>query len=439
MATPTRQDLSSLVGKASVDPRVYTDPDIFRLEMDRVWSRSWVFVAHESQIPEVGDFITTTVATRPVIVSRHKDGSVKVFYNRCAHKGVKLLKETCGNRRSHRCPYHGWVYDTDGAFVSRQQESDYAGTGMEKGCTALSIRNLPRVASYRGFVFASLAQDGPDLTDWLGGAASSFDNLIDRAPAGELKVEGGVLRYMHTCNWKMLLENISDNLHAPVAHRSAIQPAKELAAAVPEGESKPLELDMILPFGSSYRFFSDSGMTLLPHGHSYTGGTISIHSDYPEDPAYMAAMHAAHGKERTAEILSVNRHNTVVYPSVSIKVAVQTIRVYRPISVNRTIQETYTLRLGGAPDEIFRRSVLYNQMIFSPGSVAGHDDYECYERMMESASAEPDPTPVSMHRQYSETAEVPPPNGETRLSGTSEGVFRHEFRTWKDLMTREDV
>ena len=227
----------------------------------------------------------------------------------------------------------------------------------------------------------------------------------------------------------MLLENVSDNLHAPVTHRSAIQPARELAAALGPGEPRPPELDMLLPFGSSYEFFADSGMTLLPNGHSWSGGRQSIHSAYPEDPDYLAALHAAVGEARTREILAVNRHNTVIYPGLGIKCALQTVRVYRPLAVDRTLQETWTLRLEGAPDSLFRRSVLYNRLVFSPASIAGHDDHACYRRMMAAATAAGPGMPVSLHRLAAEDD-----NAEDRAawqtSGTSEAVFRHEFRAW---------
>lgn len=426
-------DPEALVHGDAVDPRVYTDPAVFSLEMQRLWARSWLYVGHESQVPGSGDFLTTTLATRPVILCRDDDGALQVLYNRCAHKGAQLLCEPGGQRRNLQCPYHGWTYALDGRLIARQRDSDYAGTSFASGRPETSLRRLPGVASYRGFVFARIAPDGPALEDWLGPACSSFDNLVERSPRQRLRVEGGVLRYLHACNWKMLVENVSDNLHAPVTHRSAIQPAREMAAALVPGETRPPELDMLLPFGSSYDFFAASGMTLLPNGHSWTGGTQSIHSAYPEDPEYLAAMHAAVGEARTREILAVNRHNTVIYPGLSIKCALQTLRVYRPLAVDRTLQETWTLRLEGAPDSLFRRSVLYNRLVFSPASIAGHDDHACYRRLMASASAAGPGVPVSLHRLAAD-ADAPEGTREWQTSGTNEAVFRHAFRAWLDGM-----
>ncbi|MFM7786122.1 MAG: aromatic ring-hydroxylating oxygenase subunit alpha [Gammaproteobacteria bacterium] len=422
-------DPARLVHGDAVDPRVYTEPSIFALEMQRLWARSWLYVGHESKVPTAGDFLTTTLATRPVILCRGEDGALQVFHNRCAHKGTQLLCEASGQRRNLQCPYHGWTYALDGRLIARQRGEDYAGTAFASGSSETALQRLPGIASYRGFVFARITPAGPSLEDWLGPACSSFDNLVERSPAQALRVEGGALRYLHQCNWKMLLENVSDNLHAPVTHRSAIQPAREIAAALGAGEPRPPELDMILPFGSSYDFFADSGMTLLPNGHSWTGGTQSIHSAYPEDADYLAAMHAAVGEARTREILAVNRHNTVIYPGLSIKCALQTVRVYRPIAVDRTLQETWTLRLLGAPNTLFRRSLRYNQLVFSPASIAGQDDHECYRRMMAAASAAGPGVPVSLHR-LAAGADAPTDAREWQTSGANEAVFRHEFRAW---------
>ena len=116
-------DPEALVHGDAVDPRVYTDPAVFSLEMQRLWARSWLYVGHESQVPGSGDFLTTTLATRPVILCRDDDGALQVLYNRCAHKGAQLLCEPGGQRRNLQCPYHGWTYALDGRLIARQRDS----------------------------------------------------------------------------------------------------------------------------------------------------------------------------------------------------------------------------------------------------------------------------------------------------------------------------
>lgn len=222
-------------------------------------------------------------------------------------------------------------------------------------------------------------------------------------------------------------------MHPAVTHQSAWQPAKQLGQSFDEG-TKPLEISMLEPFGSSYDFFDSIAMTVCSLGHSYAGGSASIHSTDVEKE-YLLKMEDAYGKEKTRDILSMNRQNTVIYPSIAFKSALQTIRIYRPLAVNKTIQETWTYKLKGAPDRLLENSVAYNQLIFSPSSIAGHDDYEAYHRIQHGLQTQASDW-VSQHRYLGDDVEN---NDQSRTGkGTSDIVFRHEFEAWKHYMTMDD-
>lgn len=118
------------------------------------------------------------------------------------------------------------------------------------------------------------------------------------------------------------------------------------------------------------------------------GGEASIHTDYSDIPGYMEAMEASYGEDGMKKILSQNRHNTVFYPSFTAKDAIQAIRVVRPIAVNKTVIETHHFRLKGAPEEMFRRTLLYSRLINSNASMVGPDDWDCYRRMQEGLVSE---------------------------------------------------
>ena len=110
--------LAGLVADDRVHRDVYIDPEVFQLEMERLWSRTWIYVGHASQVPNAGDFITADIAAKPVIMVRHTDGKVRVLMNRCAHKGTKVVYDTAGNTgKTFRCPYHAWTYRTDGTLL----------------------------------------------------------------------------------------------------------------------------------------------------------------------------------------------------------------------------------------------------------------------------------------------------------------------------------
>lgn len=428
--------IARLIEPGRVHRRVYTDPELFDLEMERIFARAWIYVGHESQVGEPGSYYATSIGRQPVIMVRHRDGRVHVLHNRCAHKGAQLVGDRAGKLKVLRCAYHGWVYDTDGSIKTIPQEAGYAGSGFGREHPCASLKPVARVDSYRGFVFASLSPEGPDLTSWLGATRAMFDNAVDRAPEGEIELTGGCLRYVHDANWKMLLENITDNMHPMVTHASAVQPARRMLAEFDADALKPFALSALQPFGEPYDFFDEIGMTVCGNGHSYSGGSLSIHSAYPEDPEYLAALEAVHGPERTREILAVKRHNIVIYPSLSFKCALQTIRVYRPLAVDRTIQETWTFRLKGAPEAMLQRAILYNRLVFSPTSIAGHDDYEVYHRMqrgLQSAGGDW----ISMHRHAGR--DQANADGTLSAPGSSEIVVRHEFDTWRRYMCAEQI
>ena len=427
---PGNEEIAALVEPDRVHKRVYTDPAIFELEMARIWGNAWVYIGHESQLKTPGDYFTTTIGRQSVIVTRHNDNNVYVLYNRCAHKGAQVVSDGCGHAKQLRCAYHGYVFDTDGSLLHIPREEGYASSTFGRDNPMTDIRQVARVELYRGFIFANQSKQGPDLASWLGPAITSLDNAVDRSPVGEIEITGGILRYEHDANWKILLENVSDNMHPTVTHQSTWQPAKQLAKEFP-GNEKPLALAMLEPFGSSYEFFDEIAMTTCGNGHTWSGGNATIHIGYPRESKYVQDMIAAYGEEKTDRILSMNRQNTIVYPSIAFKSALQTIRVYRPIAVDKTVQETWTFKLNGVSDDMLHTSVLYNQLIFSPFSMAGHDDYEAYHRIQHGLQTKASEW-VSQHRHFGRDRQNG--DGVSQAPGTSDIVFRHEFEAWKNYM-----
>ncbi len=424
--------IRALVQDDQVHRDAYLDPEIFDLEMEMLFPRTWIYVGHESQVPNPGDFFTCDIGREPVMMIRHTDGSVRVLRNRCAHKGARLVTETHGNAgRFLRCPYHAWTYRTDGSLLAIPLKNAYETTRFQDCSAAKGLAPAAAVQSYRGFVFCRLSEEGPDFDAYFGGSLSSIDYMADRSPEGELEIAGGVLRYVHDCNWKMFVENLNDTMHPMVAHASAAGTAKRLWADKPEDAVKPMAIEQLLPFAASYEFFDKMGVRVYENGHGYSGVNFSIHSSYSKMPEYEAAMIAGHGAERARDVLGTVRHNTVYYPTLTIKGAIQSIRVARPIAVDKTLIESWTFRLKGAPDALLQRTMTYSRLINSPMSIVGHDDRYCYRNIQEGLRAEGNEW-VSLHRDFS-----PDEIGATDLStnGTSEISMRHQFRAWAKYMT----
>jgi phenylpropionate dioxygenase-like ring-hydroxylating dioxygenase large terminal subunit len=363
---------------------------------------------------------------------RQPDGAVRVLHNRCAHKGTQLVADGAGNAgRFFRCPYHAWTYQLDGAPLAIPLKSGYEGTRLRECESGQGLEAVAHTAVYRDFVFARLADAGPGFEEYFGEVLRAIDNLVDRSPVGRLQVAGGVLRSIVRCNWKMVLENVNDTVHPMSTHESATRAANSVWQGRPADAPKPMAMEQILPFGAGYDFFDRMGGRVYPNGHSVLGIHFSIHSGYAALPEYEAAMRDAHGPERAAEILQRSPQNAILFPGLAVKSSPQAIRVIRPLAVDRTLIEAWSLRVEGGPDLLLQRATTYNRLVFSPMSMVAHDDLHLFERMQRGLRAGRNEW-VSLHRNF-ERAELE--GGTREVGGTNELLMRNQFRAWVRFMT----
>src|SRR5581483_7471518 len=217
-------DFAELVKPDRVSRRLYRDPTIFDLEMQRIFGRAWLYLAHESQLPNEGDYVTAWMGRQPVLVIRHPDGNVHVLHNRCPHRGAMVVTDERGNTgKTIRCGYHGWTFRTNGELLLAPMRDAYAGRYDLTDHACFGLARVPRVTCYRGFIFASLAAPHdplPGLLEFLGETRRCLDMVVDRAPDGEVDVSGGVHKYIVRGNWKSQMENLNDNYHPPFSHAS---------------------------------------------------------------------------------------------------------------------------------------------------------------------------------------------------------------------------
>ena len=424
--------VAALVKPDAVHRDVYTDQQIYQLEMKHLFRNTWVFVGHDSQVPNVGDYYTTQIGDQPVIMVRDKDGDVRVLLNRCAHKGARVVSAAQGHCDKYfSCPYHGWTYHLDGSLRGQPLPKGYAKTCVNKTRAGEGLIRLKNTENYRGFVFTRICETGIGFHEYFDDSLSSIDNMVDRSPEGRLEVAGGTLRYLHNCNWKMFVENLNDNMHPMVAHASSAGTAKRLWDEIGDDGPMPMVIEQFAPFVAGYKFMDEMGVKIYPNGHSYTGVNISIHSNYSPVPEYDERMIAAYGKDRAEAILGEVRHNTVYYPALTIKGAIQAIRVARPLGPDKTILESWTFRLAGAPKELLERTLMYSRLINAPTSVVGHDDLHCYRAIQEGLAADGNEW-VSLHRAYDAEAEDPVSGV---YNGHNEVSMRGQFKAWKNFMT----
>lgn len=210
-------DASFLLG------RVMTDPEIYDLELDRVFARNWIAVAHETEVPHAGDYVLRHIGEDQVIVSRAEDGQIHILLNSCSHRRMALCRADFGNATHFRCPYHGFVYKNSGELVGVPAVTKAYGTVLDKSRLGL----VPaRTETYDGLVFGCFDPDAPPLLEYLGDMAWYLDLLLARTPGG-MEVVGPPQRFRVQANWKLAAENfVGDAYHAFVAHEFAMKTAQ---------------------------------------------------------------------------------------------------------------------------------------------------------------------------------------------------------------------
>ncbi len=232
------RSIAELVEPDRVHRTVYTDQEIFDREIEQIFEKIWVYCGHESQVKAPGDYYTVQIGRQPMIMVRDRAGAINVLHNRCPHRGVELCGALSGNTgSSFVCSYHAWSFHLDGSIRGIPLPQGYEGTRMNSANPDCSMKRAARVGIYRGFVFASLAGDGPTLEEFLGDARIAFDDMCDRSPEGEVEIVPVCHRVIQHSNWKFFMENQLDALHPSVTHQSTGASASKIERRL-QGEGR---------------------------------------------------------------------------------------------------------------------------------------------------------------------------------------------------------
>jgi phenylpropionate dioxygenase-like ring-hydroxylating dioxygenase large terminal subunit len=432
-------ELRARIRPGRVHRSLYADAELFALEMARIFGRAWIYVGHESQVPGPGDFCATRIGLKPMLMVRQGDGAIRVLHNQCAHRGAMVVAAEAGHADEFRCCYHGWCYGTDGRLKSAPLLNGYP-ADFDPADPRLSM-NEARSANYRGFVFATLAADGPSLEEFLGPMTRSFDDMVDRAPDGAIEIAGGVFKHAYDGNWKLYLENLCDAAHPNFVHQSSIEAARAQSDDVPSDGAGEIAIRQMRQNGAPLSFWqSQVGIWTYARGHSYLG---DYHDDAKlvaaledaEFKEYRATLEARHGRARTKEILDERRWNSNVYPNLSFMSQFQQLRVVHPLSATRTVVYTYNFRLKGAPPALFRRTIAFANTVNGTGSLVLTDDLETYNRIRMGLSSE-----GAEWLQIGRGLLTDEDDGDGARRGrdsTSEVFIRNMFDAWLAYMTDE--
>lgn len=301
---------------------VFTDPDIFELEMKYIFEGNWVYVAHESQIPEINDYFTTYIGRQPIVITRSKDNELNALINACAHRGATLCRRKHGNRGSFTCPFHGWTFNNKGKLLKVKDEktTEYPVQFNTNGSHDLT--KVARFENYKGFLFASLNPDVMPLADYLGETKVIIDQIVDQAPDG-IEILSGNSSYIYNGNWKLQMENGADGYHVSSVHWNYLatmgrRHEEGTKAVDAQGWSK-----------------SVNGVYGFENGHILLW-TNTLNPEVRPVYANRDDLVERLGEEK-ADLIIKQTRNLGLYPNVYLMDQFSTqIRVTRPISVDKT-------------------------------------------------------------------------------------------------------
>jgi len=421
MTVAAHPRFGALIKEDAVHRRVYTDPEIFAEEMRRIFGRTWVFIGHESEIPNAGDFKTDEIAGQPIIMVRDVDGGVRVLFNRCMHRGAVVCELVSGNTTHFRCPYHAWTYKTNGDLAIVPNRELF---GPDFHLEEWGLRSVPRVDSYGGFVFASLSPSGIALDEHLGRARHYIDVMLARSPAAAIQATRP-LKYGYPGNWKFQIENMSDNYHAIYVHASAFGVRADM------GKNGATHVYGTMPESRDLARVERA----FGHGHGVLDyqGTRLIVTEPERYPAYYAALRQRHGEEPARELARTDIH-VMIYPNLILHTNYNHYRVIRPIAVDRTEINTYPCRLVGATAEVNEALVAATALHVSPAGRVQVDDLEAFARVQKGLAVEAvEWVLFKMHGIDEHVNEY----GELECRNLSEMIPRGYYREWLRLMSQE--
>ena len=357
------------LGRFRVHRSAMVSPAVHELERQRIFDRCWLYLGHESEVPNPGDYARRVVAERPLFFARTRGGELAVFHNTCPHRGALVCRTDRGNTEAFRCFYHAWTFDTSGALIGVPDVDGY-GPDFDRG--EMGLRS-PRFDSYRGFVFVCFDRGTEPLREYLAGAAEYLDLVADQDPGG-MRVIPGSNRYSIKANWKLLAENSVDAYHTPFTHRSFFD---YMAAA---GGGDPSAVGERRGLGRSL----GNGHGVMENDAAFGRPVATWHPCYGEEVrAEMQGIKdeliARHGRDKALRMCEKTR-NLLIFPNLIVNdIMAVTIRVFQPTGPAGMDVTAWQLVPAGEAGARLRRRLDSFLTFLGPGGFATPDDVEVVE------------------------------------------------------------
>ena len=355
-----------------VDRKIFTDEHIYHEELKQIFGRCWLYLAHESELPQPGSYLTVLMGTTPIIVCRNSDNKIYAHINSCRHRGNTLCRTDRGETKAFKCPYHAWVYDLAGQLVGVPGEKQLYGSKLDK--SKWGLIPVAQISVYKGLIFATLDNMAPTLDEYLGDMRWGLDILLDQ---GELIAVPGTMRWVMNTNWKFPSDNGGGDIyHHFATHRSAYLAGHHDGDGVTDG-SKQLKLSDI---------FKIKGFTMVTeYGHGYNADYIndridgdSSLSEWRKNPEVQKKM----GNLKN----NIHRANQNIFPNLFVSTGARELIIRNPIGPTRTEFRKTLLIDKNADPKTQRAQVRNSNRHFGPSGLAEQDDGENWEQCTFGAS-----------------------------------------------------
>jgi p-cumate 2,3-dioxygenase alpha subunit len=345
-----------------------TSQELFDLEQERIFERCWLYLGHESEVPNPGDFLRRTVAGRPLLFIRGNDGQIRAFYNTCTHRGALICRQDQGHAEVFQCFYHAWSFNTAGELVGLPDEAGY-GAGFDRAERAL--RQPPRLAHYRGLYFVSFNPNVVDLPTYLGGAREYIDLVMDQAESG-MRIVPGSNKYAIRANWKLLAENSLDGYHGLPTHQTYWEYMQSLGVNTTRDLSRSRARDL----GNGHAVIESPAPYGRPIAH---WSPLFGEAAKPEIERIRARLVERYGPERAERMASTIR-NLLIYPNLVLNDIMSiTVRIFWPVQPDLMEVTAWEMAPAEEREDLLARRLDSFLTFLGPGGFATPDDTEALE------------------------------------------------------------
>ncbi|ULP41586.1 aromatic ring-hydroxylating oxygenase subunit alpha [Mycobacterium lentiflavum] len=361
---------------------IFNDQEVFEAELDRIFTNTWVFVAHASEIPNPGDFVQRRIGLDPVIVTRDGDGEIHVLSNYCRHRGTQVCQTDTGNSRFFTCPYHGWTYSNNGDLVGTPAMQRAYGRRLDP--KQWGLLRAAKVDSRQGFIFASLSPDVPSLEEYLGGGGWMLDLITGLHPDG-MRVAGPPERYKLRADWKTAAENFAGDVYHLMSLHFSVEEIHLF-----EGLRVNCEIGRAYEFENGHSFMGHAWPTVIHPGYLLWGYGPEITSRFDLSELDETQLHVVNNEPPTVGTLFPNlsfiRFNCPLVPGGPYSV-MTSFRQWQPIAPGELELWNWQFVWNFMSEEEAQQAYITGQYAFGSSGLFEQDDTVAWEGLPRVAAS----------------------------------------------------